>query len=192
MLYPYQKDDLSGFIDSLGKMVIAPVYDAVSPFSEGLSAVSKNDSVYFINKENTNVFNQFYSEAYPFKNGIAAVKTANRWKFINRQGQSIENYDEINELSDNLFVVKKGDKFGAVDNYGTTVFEPRFDKLGDFKNGFAYYSEKGKFGFVSKTGGVYKAEFDWIGDFNEKNLAIFRQAAGYGIVNSKGEKILDP
>jgi hypothetical protein len=66
-LYPWHKDDFSGFVDSTGKPAIQPVYDAVSPFSEGLAVVSKNDSVYFINKENTNVFNQFYSEAYGFK-----------------------------------------------------------------------------------------------------------------------------
>jgi hypothetical protein len=123
-----------------------------------------------------------------FKNGIAAVKNGGRWRFINRQGQPIEYYDEINELSDDLFVVKRGDKFGAVDNYGRPVVEPRFDKLGYFKNGFAYYSEKGKYGFVSKTGTVYKAEFDWISDFSEKNLAVFRQASGYGNCKLEGRK----
>ncbi len=199
-LYPYQKDDDFGFIDSVGKIIIAPAYDAVSDFSEGLSVANRNDSVFFINKENTNAFNRYFSDAYSFKNGIAAVKQnltggkpANKWCFINRQGQIIgATYDEINELSNNVYIVRSNNKYGAVDHYGKTIIEPRFDKLGDFKNEFAYYVEGDKYGFVSKTGYVYKAEFDWISDFNENNIAVIKQSNFYGLINSQGIKILEP
>jgi hypothetical protein len=193
ILYPYQQGDFSGFIDEKGKFVIKPVYDAVTDFYEGLSVVSKNDSVYFINKQNNNAFNKIYSDALVFKNGIAPVKQNNRWFFINRQGQSISKfYDEINELSDNVYVVKAGDKYGALDHFGQTILEPKFDKLGDFKNGYAYYMEKGNYGFVSREGSVHKAEFEWISDFNAEQIAVIQQNNKYGLINVLGKKILEP
>jgi hypothetical protein len=191
-LYPYQQGDFAGFIDAKGKFVVKPVYDDVTDFFEGLSVVSKNDSVFFINKQNINPFNKVYSEASFFKNGIAPVKQGGKWFFINRQGQSISKYfDEINELSDNIYVVKVDDKYGALDYFGQTILEPKFKKLGDFKNGYAYYTENGNYGFVSSAGSVHKAEFEWISDFDENQMAVFRQNNKFGIINSYGEKILE-
>jgi hypothetical protein len=192
-LYPYQREDFFGYIDTLGKISIQPVYDAVSDFSEGLAVVSRNDSVFYINKENENSFAQYFADAYPFRNGLAPVKKNNKWIFINRQGQATgQFYDEVAELSNEVYVVKRDGKYGAVDHFGQMFMEPRFDKLGDFKNGYAYYIENGKYGFVSKNGFVQKAEFEWISDFDEKNFAIVKQNGLYGIINSQGAKVLDP
>lgn len=193
VLYPYQLNDFYGFIDVKAKLVINPVYDAVSDFHEGLSVVSKNDSVFFVNKKNENPFATYYSDALVFRNGIAAVKQKNHWYFINRQGQQISGYyDEINDLSENTYVVKKGDKYGTLDHFGQVIMEPKFDKLGDFKNGYAYYIEKGNYGFVSATGTTHKAEFEWISDFNTRQIAIVQQNNKYGLVNVFGTMLLEP
>lgn len=192
VLYPYEQNDFTGFIDEKGKYVIRPMFDAATDFYEGLSVVSKNDSVYFINKRNVNPFGRIYSDASVFKNGIAPVKQNGKWFFINRQGQTISRiYDEINELSDNIYVVKSGDKYGALDHFGQSVLEPKFDKLGDFVNGYAYYMEKGAYGFVSRQGTVHKAEFEWISDFNSGQIAVIKQNNKYGLINIFGKKILD-
>ena len=192
-LYVFQKEDYFGFIDSTGNILIKPEYDSVTGFNEGLAVVSKNDSVFYINKENSNPFNLIFSEAFPFKNGIAAVRQNNKYCFINRQGQTISPfYDEINELSNNAYVFKLNNKFGAFNQFVQTITEPRFEKLGDFKNDFASFSENGKYGFVSKTGYIHKAEFDWISDFTENKIAIIKQNNYYGLINSNGIVILKP
>ncbi len=192
VLYPYQKDDLFGFIDSTARILIQPEFDAITVFSEGLSVVSKNDSVYYINKENSNPFNQFFADAYAFNNGIAAVKHGNKWCFINRQGQIISAiYDEINELSDNCYTVKLNGKYGALNNFGQVIIEPKFEELGDFKNGFAYYRQDNKSGFVSKDGYVHRPEFDWLSDFDADKIAIVKKGNSYGLINSTGKEILE-
>ena len=192
ILYPYQQGDFSGFIDDKLKIAIKPMYDEASDFHEGLAVVSKNDSVFFINKQNVNAFNEFYTDAYVFRNNIAPVKTANSWFFINRQGQIISKaFDEINELCNGIYVVKVGDKYGALDHFAQRVIEPKFSKLGDFKNDFAYYIENGLYGFVSRSGNVHKAEFDWISDFDELQIAIIKQNNKYGLINNAGKIILD-
>jgi hypothetical protein len=192
VIYKHQWGDLTGFIGEDGKFVIAPVYDAASDFYEGLSVVTKNDSVFYINKENVNPFGTVYTDAMVFHNGIAPVKQNDKWSFINRQGQVIsKTYDEINELANGIYVVKINDHYGALDQYGQPLIEPRFDKLGDFKNDYAYYVENGLYGFVSTSGKVHKPEFDWISDFDDEQTAIVRQNNKYGLVHGLGKKILD-
>jgi hypothetical protein len=100
-------------------------------------------------------------------------------------------YDEINELSNAIYVVKLKNKYGALDQFGQVILEPKFDKLGDFKNDYAYYIENGNYGFVSKAGTVHKAEFEWISDFNNEQIAVVRQNNKYGLVNVFGKKILE-
>lgn len=192
VLYPYEKDDLFGFIDTSAKMIIAPVFDAVSGFSEGLSVVNRNDTVYYINKENTDAFGQIFTEGYTFNNGIAPVKFGKQWSFINRQGQIISQvYDEINEISDNFYTVKINGKFGALNNFGQVILEPKFEELGDFKNGFAYYRLENKSGFVSKDGYVHKPEFEWLSDFDADKIAIVKKGNSFGLINSSGKIILE-
>lgn len=192
-LFSFQKNDYSGFIDTAASTVIPIVYDAVTPFREGLSVVTKNDSVYFINKKNQNVFQNYYSDAYPFNYGIAVVKHANKWSFINRQGQFISDvYDEVNELSNGCYIIKKNNKYGALDKYAQPLIEPKFEQLGDFKNEFAYYVEGGKYGLLSKNGYVFKANYDWVSDMGNDNMAIVKQNNVYGLINFKDSVILQP
>ncbi len=191
-LYTYQKDYYTGYVDDKGKVIISAIYDAASDFYEGLAVVHKNDSVYYINKENTNTLNKIFADAHVFRDGIAPVKINSKWCFMNRQGFLYsKQYDEINELIDDVYIVKINGKYGALNRFGQILLEPKFEKLGDFKNGFAYYNENGLYGFVSKNGIQIKAEFDWISDFDMNQLAIFKKNNKYGIVNSSGKKILE-
>ena len=191
--FPYQKKELFGYVGADGRLLISPVYESVTDFSEGLAVVSRNDTVFFINKENKNLFGKVFTEAFTFKNGIAPVKQNGKWFFVNRQGQSIsKTYDEIGELSNSIYIIKINGKYGAADQFGQTVIEPKFSKLGDFKNDFAYYIEDNKYGFISRAGIQHKAEFDWISDFNNKQVAVVKKDNKYGLVNAAGKKILEP
>jgi hypothetical protein len=193
ILHPYEKDDFFGFIDNRGKIVIGPVYDAATAYSDGLSLVSKNDSVFFINKENVNPFNMKFSDAFNFKNGVAPVKTGQKWSFINRLGQTVSGqYDEINELSNRMYVVRSGSKYGALDLFAQVIIEPRYEKLGDFKNGYAYFIENGHYGFISKAGEVKRSEFEWISDFSDDQVALVKKNNKFGLINSDGVEILAP
>lgn len=191
-LYPFEKDGYSGFVDPSGRVAIQPVYDEVTAFSEGLSVVHRGDSACFVNKENVNPFNRCFTEAYVFFNGIAPVQLSGKWHFINRLGQVVSReYEEIGEQSDGLYVVKQGGKYGAVDQFGQLVIEPRFAKLGDFMNGYAYYSEHGKYGYVSKSGSTGKAIYDWISAFSPERLAVARIDGKYGLIGSSGRTLLE-
>lgn len=191
VLFEYHKDDLIGFVNENGTIVLQPQYEEATAFYEGLSVVSRNDTVFFINKDGENPFPVTYHAAYRFQHGIAPVKRNNRWHFINRQGQVISrDYEEIGELSGGIYIVKSGDKYGALNSYGQVMLELKFEKLGDFSNGIAYYTEGGKYGFVNVTGDVQRPLFDWISGFDAGGLAIVKTGQKYGLINAAGEIVL--
>jgi hypothetical protein len=188
---PFKQNDLVGFIDTMANVKIVPEFDAATPFYEGLSVVTKNDSVFFIDKNRKLKFNKIYEDAFQFRNGVAVIKEFGKYCFINRQGQQIsEYYEEINEASDGIYVVKKNQLYAAYNLYGRQLFDHQFEKLGDFKNGFAYFSNDGKYGIVSSQGIRITEDFDWVSDINDDNLFIVRKNNKFGIINQLGNIIL--
>lgn len=191
VLIAVTENDNTGFADTTGKFVIAPVYEAATPFKEGLAVVVRNDSSAFINKENTNAFNSYYSEAFAFTNGKAPVSIDGQWFLINHQGQKVLGpYEEIWEQSENAYIIKQDKKYGAIDVFGNIIIQPQFDKMGDFKNGTAYYMNNNQYGFVSRTGVVSKAQYQWISDFDENKTAIVKNNNLYGLINQNDGPVL--
>lgn len=191
ILIPIQIGDYSGFVNPSGAIIIPAVYDEVSEFSDGLAVVSRNDSTFYINKENENPFKISFKSAGPFRNGVAAIQQNGNWFFINRLGQIVSSaFDELQDFSGGAYVYRTGQFYGALDPYGQALIEPQFTKLGDFKNGFAYFMEDNRYGFVSREGVVHKAVYDWISDFNEEQIAIVRQGGQYGLVNGNAKLLL--
>ncbi len=193
ILIPIEKNERIGFADTTGKITIDPAYDEVSDFKEGLSIVHKNDSVYFINKENVNTLQRIFADALPFHNGLAPVKVNHKWFLIDRSGEiRSEAFDEVNELSEDLYIVKQANFYCAIDEYGQKIYPCKFDKLGDFKNSCAYYQLEGKYGFITKSGYVHKPEFEWISDFSSSGLAIYKLNNKFGLIRNNGKILLDP
>lgn len=192
LLIPLNDSDFVGYIDTTGEFVIPAYYEAATTFKEGVAVVNRNDSAWFINKENVNVFGLYYTEAYPFYNGIAPVNKAGQWFLINRQGQEIAGpFDDLSEQSEQVYVIKINNQYGAIDIYGNYIIKPQFDKMGDFKNGKAYYVSNGYYGFVNKDGTTFKARFQWISDFDENNIAIVKLNNLYGLVNATDSLFLN-
>jgi hypothetical protein len=192
VLIPVEEKERVGFADTSGKIRIKPLYDEVSDFIEGLSSVHKGDSVFFINKENENTMGRIFNDALPFHNGIAPVKIKDKWFLVDRLGDiKSEAYDELNEMSEDLYVVKQSNFYCAIDEYGQKIYPCKFERLGDFKNGSAYYQSENKYGFITKNGYVHKPEFDWISDFNTNAIAIYKLNNKFGLIKNNGKILLD-
>ena len=180
-----------GFIDTSGRFIIPPVYDAVTPFRENIALVFRNDSAFFINKKNQRIISRVFQDAYPFYNGYAPVFDGTHWYFINRLGvKQSDTYDWINERSyDNNYVIKKNNLYGLCDYKGQILLSPTFEKLGDFENHMAYYTENGLYGLVEDNGKKYPAKYQWISSVINQQI-IVKQNNLYGIINMQNETIL--
>ncbi|MGE0568612.1 MAG: WG repeat-containing protein, partial [Bacteroidia bacterium] len=192
-LIPYAKDDSFGFIDTTGKYVISPVYDDVKAFHEELAVVNVNDSLFYIDKDNVRYINQTFSEAYSFYKGIAGVKKENKWFLIDRLGNKHSDFfDDMNELSEEKYIVKNNNLFGCINQHGDYIIPCELEKMGDFKNSAAYYTKDGKYGFIHiQNNYTAPALFDWLSNFDEKGIAVFKMNNRFGLINSKGQKLCD-
>ncbi len=183
-----------GYIDTLGNWVIKPLFDDASVFEEEIAVVRKDDKEFFINKNNEVLANQYFNEANAFSKGIAIVQTDSNSYLLNRSGQITSTaYAEINPLSDDLFVCQNSaNKYGAIDKLGKTVIPFDYEKLGDFKNGFAYYFLNGKYGVLDKKNSRFKNTWDWVSAADENNCITVKQTNLFGIITTSDEIIIAP
>jgi hypothetical protein len=193
LLIPFKnKDEKMGYIDTLGNWIIAPKFDEASDFSEGLASVCNNDTCYFINKQGERMFTSFFDEAETFKNGITIVKRNNAYCLMNRIGQIIsKSYQEINSQSEKLFVCKDKEKYGAINDKGDVVIPFLYNKLGDFKNGFAYYFTS-YFGLLNKNNQQLDAQWDWVSGVDTNHTIIVSKDKKFGLINSNEQMVLVP
>ena len=74
-LFPVPVNGVWGFIDDRGKMVIAPRFEAVLPFSEGLAGAKREGRWGFINRSGAEIIPVQYKTVQSFHDGVAIVDT---------------------------------------------------------------------------------------------------------------------
>lgn len=180
-----------GFVDTLGQWKILPQYDDASVFSEGFASVCANDSCYYINKEGNKISDFYFEETENYINGIAIIKKENNYYLINRSGQLIsKGYQDISKASNNLFVCKLNNVYGAINAKGDIIIPFMYAKLGNFKNGFAYYLST-HYGLVDVNNKAMKAQWDWVSDVDTNRIAIVKKENKFGLM-TLGEQLLLP
>ena len=193
IVYPLKDGmDKYGFIDTLGNWIIKPVFDDAGYFKEGFAWVCKNDSCFYINKEGVKTSAFYFEETEDYENGLAIVKNQNHFFLINRSGQLItKGFEDINKASDNLFVCKKDNFYGAINTKGETVIPFTYQKLGNFKNGYAYYLSN-KYGLVNIYNQALKADWDWISEIEANNLVVVKKGLKFGLMQLNDSLLLFP
>jgi len=112
-----------GYIDTVGRFVIDPVYAAAGPFSEGLAPVR-----------------------------LADRKGDSQVGFIERQGKLLipPSFDGVKRFCHGIVPVKVGEKWGYADRNGRIVISPRFRGAGNFSGDLApVMLQQGGSGFYS-------------------------------------------
>lgn len=153
-----------GFVDTTGKIVIAPVYDYVASFSQGFAAVRHGDLWGYVDKTGKEVIPPKYGYASSFTaNGMAAVSTTAARSAIPK-----EEVDMVYEEGDAQY-------YGYIDKTGNWVIKPQFIEAGDFSEGLACASTdyRGK-GYIDKSGKfIIVPKYDYAGNF-ENGYAYVR------------------
>ena len=191
ILIPFKNlNEKYGFIDTLGQWKIVPQYDDASEYSEGFAAVCKNDSCYYINKEGNKISDFYFEETENYINGIAIIKKENNYYLINRSGQLIsKGYQDISKASNNLFVCKLNNVYGAINAKGEIIIPFMYNKLGKFKNGFAYYLST-YYGLVDVNNKALKAQWDWTSDVDSNKIVIVKKENKFGLMTLDEQLLL--
>jgi hypothetical protein len=176
---------LKGFMDDAGKIVVKPIYDDVSDFSEGLAAVKKNDEWGYIDKTGAIVIDRQFSGAYAFSEGLAAVNTSvtknpmfeGTFGFIDKTGKLIipAIIYGAQRFHEGLAAVRfrvTANTYGYIDKTGQVIVGPTLAHCEDFHDGKGKVTvgdgANRKYGYVDSTGKyIIKPEYSMLGNFHE-------------------------
>lgn len=172
-----KKNGKWGFLNSSGSFVIAPQFDWVSHFSEGLAAVLIKRRYGFIDKSGAFVIPARYKDAGDFSEGLARVKIGgatiypygatltnrkdNKWQFIDKSGNTVLQIkaDEVSDFSEGLAAARiiKSNRYllcGYLDKQGGWAIAPQFERCEPFSRGTAKVIQNAKWRWIDKQGKV--------------------------------------
>jgi hypothetical protein len=171
-----------GYIDADGKMVIAPRFEMVGRFSEGLAPAALGGKFGFVDLSGQFVIPAKFDAARGFSEGLAAVSLNGSWGYLNKSGtiviplrfgrspaepvgklsallHTIASVDDASDFSEGLASVRTPGSAlsGYIDTRGRMVIPPRFTLASDFHEGLALVEEYSEVpnvggGFIDKTG----------------------------------------
>jgi len=151
--YPYVKDGFYGYFDKEGKTVIAPQYEHLGIFQDGLAVVSKNNKYGLINKKNQVVVDFVFDEILEFVDARGIVFKGDSVGLIDRSGREVVPiiYNDIITLGNGLIAIKeKSDSNYFISDIN---FSPKtaaiFEEIQEFKKGISVAKTKDGFGVLN-------------------------------------------
>lgn len=203
-LFSIKQNNLCGYINKTGKIIITPQFNTCWKFSEGLAGVIVGNKLGFINE--TGIFivpPQFNDNFARFSEGFATIKIGDSKKGTEQRGVVDRNgiinifpsVDYISDFSEGLASFQKGKLYGYFDINMNVAIEPQFEYAGNFNEGFARVTDsEGKIYYIDKSG---KKAIDRDGsDFSER-LAFFeveneQTGSRYGFIDTSGKTVIQP
>ena len=89
-----------------------------------------------------------------------------------------------------FFPIQERGRWGYIDQQGTVVIKPRFEKAGNFSEGLARVKVDGSWGYVDQTFNIrIKPRFQEVHDFSE-GLAAVQIDDRWGYINRQGELVI--
>lgn len=162
---------IGGIINDDGVLILPIKYSTLGSFSDGLFCAGISDKVGFIDIQGNFQIAEKYFRAFSFYDGVAAVQyikdvmrdpLPKNWVLINKKDQIVKLLDSdltvTSDFSEGFALVAKlvGNerRYGYMDTAGNLLFEPQFDQVTSFKNGFAKVTKKGKHAIANNKGKI--------------------------------------
>lgn len=121
-----------GFTDKQGKIILKPEYEAIGSFDNNMAYVRKNGKEGYINTKGKIVIPMIYDYVGFFeKNKVAVAIKEKKYGMIDRTGKTVVPflYESLEEVSDNLYAVRKNEKVGYINKNGKEIIPIEFDNI---------------------------------------------------------------
>jgi hypothetical protein len=198
----------SGYIDKNGTMVIPPQFSLAYPFSEGLAAVTKAESMDtdwgYVDSTGKWVIPPSFDWATSFNEGLAAVNRKHDCGFIAPSGKRLIHPPVApgekdcatvwGDFSEHLARWKFGDKYGFINQAGEVVIKPAFSFVHSFSEGLAAVQIAGGWGYVDKTGQlvIEPRDLTRAEDFHHGLALAVTRDGRWGYINKTGKYVWGP
>lgn len=160
------KDYKVGYIDKSGELQIQMKFDLPSKFSEGLATApdARSGKFGYINKFGIYTISPVFDEALDFNNNYTFVASYDAnykpsWGLMDKKGKMLTDlrFQDAEEFSQNVALVKLDDKYGYVDTTGNFIFPKNFDKALSYNEldmALIIDRDNENYGFINKQGEV--------------------------------------
>lgn len=187
-LKPREAGEKSGFIDASGQFRIAPIFDEVLPFSEGLAAVRDGEKWGFIDTSGHLVISPKFKAAYYFREGVSAIESDAGDVLIDTSGKVLASGFNVTELvAEGRVPATRKEKSGYLDLLGKIAIPLVYDGVMAFSEGLAAVEKGNVWGYVNRDGKVIiPPKFDRAGQFSS-GLAPVKLGKHTGFINKNGD-----
>lgn len=203
-------DELMGYKDKSGNVVIPAKYTEAYSFVDGLAKVQKKDANYkskygFIDITGKEVIPLIYDDlSVEFSDGLVGARLNDKWGFLNKQGEVVlpfiydytHNYKSFRE---GLSCVAKNGRYGFIDKQGKEEIPFQYEDCRSFSGGLSGVKFNGKWAVINKEGKLltpfkykdvspgnpYKVvELVTVSTYNEETYH------SYGVVDKRGVEVI--
>lgn len=192
-----------GYIDTTGKLAIAPRFDSALPFSEDLAAaaVRQPDGEArwgYINRQGQWVIEPRLINVTPFSEGLAAVRVGvePKYGFIDKTGKLVipAQYDAVLPFTEGLAAAQLNQQWGYINPQGQWVIQPQsYTAVTEFSEGMARVEQNIRVGFIDKTGKlVIPLQYANAEPFAEGLAAVRTEESRWGYMDKSGKWVIQP
>jgi hypothetical protein len=191
-----QRERRRGYMDTEGRIVIAPEFFKAGPFNGGLAPVQRTSwkKYGYIDRQGQTVIEPRFDAALAFADELAPVRINGRWGFIDRQGRDVipPQFDLAFAFAEGRAKVVVAGFAGFIDESGKMVVAPQYYRADDYHDGLAMVCDGRLCGFIDHAGKpVIALEYDDAGSFAE-GLAPVRKGALWGYIDREGRMVIPP
>lgn len=187
-----------GIADKTGKIIVAPQFESIGSYGEGLIPVKRGGKYGYIDMLGNLSIGFKYENAGRFYNGIATVQVDGKWGFIDKTGELVDSprysaTDRDLPFNEGLAYVHTDDGFGYIDKTGKWVIAPQAGWGSSFSDGLAAVYVNNKFGYIDKTGNfIIYPMFKSARDFENGIAAVQDENGLWGLINRSGIYVVTP
>lgn len=189
-------DNLYGYVDQYGVVVVEPCFSEARDFSEGLAAVKVGKTWGYIDRRGDMIIRPQYNRVGDFHESMAAVFDGHFWGFINMEGALVVpcQYHDVDVFSEKRAAVCKNYKWGYINPDGQRVIDLQFKEAHPFKDGLARIGEGSpkEYGFINRNGRVViSPSYERARDFSEGRAFVQcdeDQDSYYCYIDKKGNQ----
>jgi len=198
-IVPVKVDDLWGFLNTDGKLIIQPKYDKITEFYDDYAWGERGGNSYIISRDGreTPVVDTSITEIKHFSEGIAPFYTANkRSGFLDTKGQIAipATFSTVGYFKGGYAWAKTTEgMIGYIDKTGKWIVQPQFEAANDFdpESKMARVRQNGQWFYINESNVKLNMTLDSYGDFVE-GLCYGKKGKKVGFFDKKGTFVIAP
>ncbi len=153
--FPIKVNKQWGLIDADGKVILAPIYDAIGEFKHyGYAVMQRAGRVGLLGPSGKEAIAPLYDDLKMLDSTLIAVMDQGQWKVINFFGKTVldKGYQQVQVWNGYYLAYRQGGKWGMVNKFGQQLAEPEFDAIQYEQGDFFITTKGGDLGLLSGTG----------------------------------------